>query len=83
MPARGLTWISGTVAHPGISSARIVFRRRSDTRIAACPSDQLFGFLDLAQSLVPNSRKVVTPDPHKDEDVAEVARIMLAFLNEK
>jgi hypothetical protein len=32
---------------------------------------------------VPNSRKAVTPDPHKDEDVAEVARIMLAFLNER
>ena len=53
------------------------------TLIAACPSDQLFGFLDVAQSLVPNSRKVVTPDPHKDEDVAETARIMLAFLNER
>jgi len=53
------------------------------TLIAACPSDQLFGFLDVAQSLVPNSRKVVTPDPHKDEDVAEAARIMLAFLNER
>ena len=55
---------------------------RHPTLIAACPSDQLFGFLDVAQSLVPNSRKVVTPDPHTDEDVAEVARIMLAFLNE-
>jgi len=32
---------------------------------------------------VPNSRKVVTPDPHKDEDVAEAARIMLAFLDER
>jgi pimeloyl-ACP methyl ester carboxylesterase len=53
------------------------------TLIAACPSDQLFGFLDVAQSLVPNSRKVVTPDPHKDEDVAEAARIMLAFLDER
>ena len=28
------------------------------TLIAACPSDQLYGFLDLAQSLVPRSRKV-------------------------
>ncbi len=53
------------------------------TLIAACPSDQLFGFLDVAQSLVPNSRKVVTPDPHKDEDAAEAACIMLAFLNER
>lgn len=52
------------------------------TLIAACPSDQLFGFLDLAQSLVPGARKVVTPDPHKDNDVVEAARIILAFLNE-
>jgi pimeloyl-ACP methyl ester carboxylesterase len=52
------------------------------TLIAGCPSDQLFDFLDLAQSLVPGARKVVMPDPHKDEGVAEAARIMLAFLNE-
>jgi pimeloyl-ACP methyl ester carboxylesterase len=56
---------------------------KQPTLIAACPSDQLFGFLDVAQSLVLNSRKVVTPDPHKDEDVAEAARIMLAFLDER
>lgn len=53
------------------------------TLIAACPSDQLFDFLDLAHSLVPGSRKVVTRDPHTDDDVAESARMMLEFLDGK
>lgn len=53
------------------------------TLIAACPSDQLFEFLDGAHGLVLGSRKATTPDPHTDADVAEAARVMLEFLDGK
>lgn len=51
------------------------------TLVAACPSDQLYDFLETATSLVPGATSAVLPDPHTDEDRAGQARIMLDFLD--
>lgn len=51
------------------------------TLVMACPSDQLYGFLDEACSLIPGAKKAVTPDPHTDADRAAAARVILDFLD--
>lgn len=48
--------------------------------VAACPSDQLFGFMEEAAGLMRDARTAVTPDPHTDADVAAAAAVMLDFL---
>lgn len=51
------------------------------TLIAACPSDQLYDFLETATLLVPNAVSQVLPDPHTEEDRKQAASQMLEFLN--
>lgn len=53
---------------------------RRPVLVAACPSDQLFGFMEQAAALLPDARSAVTPDPHTDADLAGAAAIMLDFL---
>lgn len=51
------------------------------TLVMACPSDQLYGFLDEACALIPGARKAITRDPHTDDDRAATARTILDFLD--
>jgi pimeloyl-ACP methyl ester carboxylesterase len=51
------------------------------TLLAACPSDQLFGFLEAATGLVPGAISQVLPDPHTEADRAAAAAQMLGFLD--
>jgi len=51
------------------------------TLVAACPSDQLFGFMETATSLIPGASSQVLPDPHTDDDRRRQAAHMLDFLD--
>ena len=50
--------------------------------VTACPSDQLFEFLEEAASLIKGARKAVSPERDSEEGLAATARLMLDFLNE-
>jgi pimeloyl-ACP methyl ester carboxylesterase len=49
--------------------------------VTACPSDQLFEFLDEAAAFIKGAEKRVSPERDTEEDLAATARIMLDFLD--
>lgn len=51
------------------------------TLVTACPTDQLYGFMDRAADLIPNSERIEHPDPRGVREISETARIMLDFLS--
>lgn len=52
----------------------------SPTLVAACPSDQLYDFMETAATLIQGAVTRVLPDPHTDEDRRQQAAHMLDFL---
>ena len=54
---------------------------RNPALVTACRTDQLFGFLDEAASLIPGSEKLEHPDPRSDDEIGATAQIILKFLD--
>ncbi len=50
--------------------------------VTACPSDQLFTFLDEATAHIDGARKLVSPERKTEDELAATARMMLDFLDE-